>query len=128
MIKEVRQEINMWTFRNTMPEQAEYNLLDGMIYLERLNSSHPIKKGLSMLYLVRKPNMMHRYSGSRKFRWSQCCILFKDLYLDKDWIIQINASCAQMVPREQYFNNMPTIIHIHKVPLRSLKLTRPYFS
>ena len=134
MMWELRHEIDTWTVESA---NSEINALNGIGRLRKLNSSHPIKEGLSLFYFVRKPNVIYKYSGSRKFRWVHCCILFKDKYLDKNWIIDLSFNrrvndqnqtvmSADMLPKDQYLHSIPSTVSMYVVPWKTLEYNRPY--
>ena len=89
MMRLLRNELNCW---RTEKSASEKNAFDGIQKLMQINSSHPIREALFLVYFVKKSDFDHvkLTFGTKLVRWPyHCCIGFKDSYLDKDFLIDI---------------------------------------
>ena len=133
MICEIREEIHCWEYEQ---RKSERNALNGISKILRMNSSHPIKEGTSLIYFIRKTegdyDDQNPIFGSRQVQWSyHCCLGFRDLYLGSDWFIDLSYHCmvlnmrkhrmVRMIPKEQYLPNIPSSVNIYVIPLRNLE-------
>ena len=129
MMAELRKEINTWQYKECM---CETSTLSGINRLIHLNSSHPIRAGISAIYFIRSSNTSRDpLFGSTKVKWTyHCCIGFKDIYYAKDWFIDLSYRCMmkdihirmnRMIPREEYLANIPCTVNAFVIPLRNLE-------
>ena len=129
MIQELMEDIADWEFESGFCEQ---NALNGIRRISQIQTSHPIKEGISLIYFIKKS---HKYQdplfGSTKVDWFyHCCLGFKDLYVDKDWFIDLSYHLmvgntnkqkpTRMIEREQYIPNIPDTVNAYVIPLKNL--------
>ena len=129
MMSDLRQEIERWKFVKC---QCETNSLRGIRHLIELNSSHPIREGASLIYFIQKDNSSQDSPlfGSKQVQWLyHCCIGFKDIYLAKDWFIDLSyeymandkSVSERMVPKVEYVANIPCTVDAFVIPLKNLE-------
>ena len=138
MIHALRQEVNSWKFKRHLCEE---NSLNGIKHLSqrynskkyKINSSFPIKEGISLIYFIGKDDASHDLTfGSKQVEWTyHCCIGFKDIRFDKDWFIDLSYHCmvrdlytgtsreVRMIRKDQYLANIPRFVFLN---LESLSL------
>ena len=137
MIEALEKEVCRWSFQKHLPEENAFN---GIKRIMHLNSTHPIKEGISLIYFIRKPNVPQSIqfldfgskTFSQRFRWPfHCCLGFKDLYCDRDWFVDlsyyrmIDDGCdrkqTRMIAKELYLPNIPKIANAFVIPLQNLE-------
>ena len=110
MLSKLRQEIHRWVYLKC---RCESIALHGIQKLMQLNSTHPIKDGVSLIYFMKKANCTENpMFGSKRVRWTyHCCIGFADTYLIKDWFIDLSYHCMiedihlrikRLIEKEEY--------------------------
>ena len=130
MMRKLRKECNCWKFHKFASEK---NALNGIGRLMQINSSHPIKEGLFLIYFVKKSSVYPQTVtlGTKQVRWIyHSCIGFKDVYLDRDFLIDssyysmVDGSCDEskyrIIPMGNYLplsHSVDTFI----IPLRNLE-------
>ena len=146
MMDILRREYNFWPFEKYASEK---NALNGINRLMQINSSHPIKEGISLIYFIKTSNVYPQRMtyAEKQFRWIyHCCIGFKDLYLDKDFLIDAsyyyivdgysyNQRKGRLIPKENYlplscsgdtfvipFKNLEYFINLFYPPGMQVKL------
>ena len=126
MIQDLRREIVKWPFN---PMDSEENALNGIQRLIKLNSSHPITEGVSLVHFIKQKHIKSETVefGSTKVKWPyHCCIGFRDMYVDRSWFIDlsyhlmVNDSALRLVTKEQYLHNIPDSVNTFSVRLGHL--------
>ena len=126
MLSEIRREVNSWKYRESA---CEPTTLKGIKRLIRLNSSHPIIDGTSLVYFIEKENSTQdtAYFGSKQVQWLyHCCIGFKDLYRVWDWLIDLSyhfmtGENKRIIDRDEYLANIPCTVDTTIIPLPNLE-------
>ena len=134
MMHDLKEEIDCLQYVNHMCEQNAFNAIQR---LTRMNTSHPIKDGISLIYFIRKSHRRRYLNqdplfGSTKIEWSyHCCLGFKDLYLDTDWLIDLSYHCMvlfegdqrkkRLISKKEYLPNIPHTVDLYVIPIRNLE-------
>ena len=129
MINALMQEVDCWEYDIGFCEQ---NALNGIKRIAQMNTSHPISDGISLIYFIKKNCSDHDpLFGCRKIEWFyHCCLGFKDLYVGKDWFIDLSyhlmvgntnkQKMTRMIERGQYIPNIPDTVAAYVIPLKNL--------
>ena len=127
MMMSMMKEINSWNFTGYL---YEMDALYGIKRLMQINSSQPIKEGISLVYFIQKRNNSECSTfGSKQVAWTcHCCIGFKDAFVAKDWFIDSfyhrMANCSRlkrMIPEKEYLTNIPCTVDAFVIPLCNLE-------
>ena len=135
MIHELAKDIACWRYKELCCEE---NSLYGIKRIKQLNTSHPIKDGISLIYFIRKPNGAGTLKfGPNSIEWSyHCCVGFRDLYVGTHWIIDLSYHCMvdahddgiynqtkskRMIEKSQYLQNVPCTADTFVIPFENLE-------
>ena len=130
MMRELKWEINFWQYERLESEKHALNRINQLLLI---NTSHPIKDGIYLIYFLKKTNLYGlRFTfGTKLVRWPyRCCVGFKDLYFDKDYLIdasyyyQVSGSYEEnriwMIPKEKYLR-LAGLVDTFVIPLKNME-------
>ena len=129
-MKDLTAEINRWKYKKGA---CELTALNGIIRLRQSNLSYSIKQGLSLIYFIRKSSCsQNSMFGSSKIEWLfHCCIGFVDIYLGRDWFIDLSYHICmikdvhfrtkRLIEKEKYLQSIPDTVDAFVIPLMKLE-------